>query len=222
MAGQINLYDPALGRQRDWLALGNVVGAGLLLVVVLGVVGYGVRLGSAPLASQAASAQVRLTELRAEVAALETQAAARKPDPQLAEVLKARRVLLEMRGEVVATLRRGIGTAGHVAHVDYLRGLARQSFDGLWLTGFSLAGPEGSIEIRGRTVDPALLPEYIRRLNGEAAFQGRAFAALKIDSPPPAPAGAAAAPRYHDFVLAPVTAEHVRIGATAGAAGRPG
>jgi hypothetical protein len=64
------------------------------------------------------------------------------------------------------------------------------------------------MEIRGRTLDPALLPEYIRRLNAEPAFRGHRFAALSVALPTaPAPAAsvapAATVPPWHEFALVP-------------------
>ena len=73
-----------------------------------------------------------------------------------------------------------------------LRGFARQTAEGVWLTGFVLAGSE--VEIRGRLSDAALLPHYIQRLNGEPIFKGRRFAALDMSEGSLQPAGAAATP----------------------------
>jgi hypothetical protein len=83
------------------------------------------------------------------------------------------------------------------------------------LTAFAYDAASGSMEIHGRTVDPALLPEYIRRLNKEPAFRGRAFAALKLAAGKLEPAagvpaktgvpGEAAKPvPFYEFTLIPV------------------
>jgi hypothetical protein len=54
-----------------------------------------------------------------------------------------------------------------------------------------------AIEIRGRTVDPSSLPNYIQRLDNEKVFHGRSFAALQMKTvsaePAAAPGQAAAA-----------------------------
>ena len=36
------------------------------------------------------------------------------------------------------------------------------------------------LKLRGRLLDATLLPAYIERLNGDAAFQGRRFSALEM------------------------------------------
>jgi hypothetical protein len=76
------------------------------------------------------------------------------------------------------------------------------------LVGFGFSGKE--IEIRGRLLDPALLPTYINRLNDEPAFAGRRFSALDMKGVDPAddkhddPSVAAktkAPARYTEFAL---------------------
>lgn len=209
MARQINLYDARLERRRDWLALHYVAGLVGALAVLVGVSGYLVRMDLPALTVQAATTESQLEAVRAQVAKLEGQVAERKPDPGLIRELEATQKLLGARSEVLATLRRSLGPDVH-AFADYLRGFARQSVNGLWLTGFSVGAGGNGMEIRGRTTDPALLPEYIRRLNREAAFHGQTFAALKLEaakSAKPAATGTAVTteipPAWHEFTLVP-------------------
>jgi hypothetical protein len=234
MAQQINLYDPALRRQRDWLALGNVVGLAAVLAVVVGALGYVARLDLGALAASSAANESQLKAARDQITALGQKVASRKPDPRIEQELASQRLLLEARGEVLAILRQSVGDAAGPRFADYMRGFARQSVSGLWLTAFRFDAQSGGMEIRGRTLDPALLPEYIRRLNREAAFQGRAFASLKIDagqaeaaapSTPAAPAAPAPRARHHEFVLIPVVAEgagEAKLTQNGGGDGRPG
>jgi MSHA biogenesis protein MshI len=221
MAQQINLFDPALERQRAWLTLRNVTGLAVGLAVAVGALGYAERRELAPLATLSTANETRLKAAREQIAVLGQQMANRKPDPHLEQEVVAKRFLLATRGEVLALLRKSIGEEAAPPFADYLRGLARQTIPGLWLTAFSIEAQSGGMEIRGRTIDPALLPTYIRRLNGEPAFRGQAFAALKLDTgkpdaPHPAPStGAAKAPvpvlaaRYHEFSLIPLPANTV-------------
>lgn len=218
VARQINLYDPGLQRQRELLSLGNVVAAGVVLAVVVGVAGSWMRQDLPALQAQAAANEGQLKTMRDQIAALGQQVSGRKPDQRIEQELGAARLLLEMRGQVFEVLKHGLGPDAD-SYAEYLRGLARQAVPGLWLTGFAFDATGGGLEIEGRTVDPALLPEYIRRLNKERAFQGRAFAALRLSEGKlenlPGPAGAsgiapAPAPRpvgakapYHEFKLVP-------------------
>lgn len=199
MSRQINLYDPQLLRKRDWLALGYVLPAALLLSVAVAAAGFAARGDLPALMRQSAANEVELKALREQLTTLGQQAAARKPDPAIEEEVGAARFLLTAREEVVRLLRKDLGP-GSVSYAELLRGLARQSLPGLWLTGFAFDA-SGGMEIRGRTTDPALLPEYILRLNREPAFQGRAFAALSLSEGKPAAAGQPAP--YHEFKLTP-------------------
>lgn len=216
MTQQINLFDASLQRQRVWLTLGNVVVAGVLLAVTVGVLGAWARQELPALTVQLAAGDAQLKAMRDQITALGQQAASRKPDPRVEQELGAARLLLAAREEVLAVLKQRLGPDA-ASFAAYLRGFARQSVAGLWLTGFSFDAASGGMAIHGRTVDPALLPEYIRRLNKEQVFQGHAFAALKLveGKPEPAP-GAANAPQapaappavagkapYHEFKLIP-------------------
>lgn len=214
MAQQINLYDPALEKQYDWQALGNVVAVSLLLVVIVGAMGFLARQDLPPLTVQAAAGDTQLKALREQATALGQRVATQKPDAALEKELETTRVLAAARGEVLDILKQRIGPDA-VSYAEYLRGFARQTLAGLWLTGFAYDAVSGGMEIRGRTVDPALLPQYIQRLNREPVFQGRAFAALNLAAGQAEPkAGSTAAPAvspalpnkapFHEFTLIPL------------------
>lgn len=226
----INLYDPRLERQRDWLALHFVAGAALVLSCLVAAAGFAARTNLPTLAAQSAAGESQLKAIRDQVTALGQQASSRKPSAQLEQSLVSQRTLLELRGEILATLRQSLGPDAH-SFAAYLRGLASQTVPGLWLTAFSVNAVNDSMEIRGLTLDPALLPEYIRRLNKEEAFRGRSFAALKLGVKQPETAAAPAAPdgkvqpaaarlpTHHEFMLIPAKeGDKTSGGSTSGAA----
>lgn len=215
MSQQINLYDPSLLRKREFLTAGNLAAMALVLLVAMGGWGASVRAEIAALEGESISAASMAKALAEQVTAVTAQLADIKPDRQLAAALGSAQALLGLRGEVVAVLKKGIGSES-VSFAEYLRGLARQTPSGLWLTGFAVGNGGATMEIRGRMSDPALLPLYIQRLNGEKAFKGRGFAALKVaagtaETPAAAdgaaqgakPAAAAAPAAFHEFVLIP-------------------
>lgn len=211
MAGQINLYDPTLRKKRDWLTLGNLVlGAAVMLVIIIGA-GVFARSGLAELRSQAAEGETRLKQLRAQVEALAQNVEGQKPDAHLERELVAKRRLLEMRGRVLQGLRQRL-TADAPGFADFLRGLANLTMPGVWITAFVWDATNNDMEIRGRTTDPALLPEYLRRLNREPAMRGHAFAALNIAEGKAQPAASEAPeaqrlPPFHEFTLVPIKRE---------------
>lgn len=217
MSAQINLYHPRFRKQRELLTLRNVLLAAASLYGVLALAGGWAWRDAAIRGEAAAAAETRLKVAKDAVESA-TKAAARQANPQLIAEVAGAEALLRRRGEIAQLLEGGaVGSTGGFA--EHLRGLARQVPEGLWLTGFAI-GPGGrDMEIRGSMLDAAALPEYIRRLGGEKAFQGRSFAALTMNraepAPPLRPVGQAAAvlpaptlaPRPVDFVLMPKLAE---------------
>lgn len=207
MSQQINLLLPALRPRFDWLALPLVAGAalaGLVLISTLAMLGLG----------QAASLKASEAEIRSQLAAAQQQVqalgqslAARQGDTTLDRQISEARLALVQRQEVLAVIARGDVTQGN-AYSGLLQGFSRQTVEGVWLVGFGFAGKE--IEIRGRLLDPALLPTYINRLNNEPAFAGRRFAALDMKgfdpadekrSDSPSPAATKVPARYTEFAL---------------------
>lgn len=217
MTQQINLYNPAFIPPREYITAKSLaVTAAVLLVLVA---------GSATWARQ--RAQVREAELaetqnfqkaaQTELEAMSAAAAARTENPALvAKVAAERRKIVER--EQVLELTKGLTAESGGGYVEYLRGLARQTMNGVWLTGFKVHDGGRQISLSGRALDKSLLPDYVRRLNGEPAFQGKAFAGMNIaykdltvpvagaGAMPPAPtSGAKATPsgpsRYLEFEL---------------------
>lgn len=218
MSAQINLYHPRFLKQRDLLTLGNVVFAAAALYVALAAVAGWARLEAETRRQAVVAAELQLKAAKEQVAAATTAAAQRKPSPQLIAEVDNAEGILRRRGDIARLLESGVvGNTGGFA--DYLRGLARQVPEGLWLTGFSIESGGSDMEIRGSMLNPGALPEYIRRLGTEKVFQGRNFAALTMNRPDPEPTsrvagqGAAVspaptpAPRPVDFVLMPKLVE---------------
>lgn len=183
MSQQINLLLPALRPRFDWLALPVVAGvalAGLVLISILAVLGL---TQAANLKATEAQINNQLAAVQQQVQALGQSLAARQGDTSLDRQIVAARLALTQRQEVLAVIAQGDVTQGS-AYSGLLQGFSRQTVDGVWLVGFSFADKE--IEIRGRLLDPALLPTYINRLNDEPAFASRRFATLDMKGFDPA------------------------------------
>lgn len=218
MSSQINLYHPRFLKQRDLFTLGNVALAAVALYTVLAAAGGWAWQEAASRKEAAAATEMQLQLTKQQVEAATKTAAARKPSPQLVAEVERVEGLLRRRGEILRLLEGGVvGSTGGFA--EYLRGFARQAPQGLWLTGFTIGSGGNDMEIRGSMLNSATLPDYIRRLGTEKAFQGRNFAALTMNraDPPaavrPAAQGVAVVPaptsalRPVDFVLMPKLVE---------------
>lgn len=210
MSQQINLLNPSLRKPRDWLAATPLAIACCSVLVLVAVVYASARMQADGLERAAAGQATQLKVGQERLVAVAKTVAARKPNAQLAADLASARTELQGRQAIMAVLDGGaIGDTRGFS--DYLRGFARQVPSGLWLTGFTIGAGGSEMEIRGRMLDPATLPEYIHRLNAEPAFQGRSFAALSIQRPEDktgaqtsaasSAAPSAAPPSYVDFVL---------------------
>lgn len=214
MSQQINLLLPELKPRFDWLALPVVAGAGLvglLLVVALASVSAW-RLDG--LKARQGALRGELATLQQQMQVLGAQLGARKGDPLLDQQLEAARAAVLQRQQVLDIVAQG-NLPVTQAYSGLFQGFSRQVVEGAWLTGFGFAGKD--VEIRGRLADPALLPAYIGRLNGEPAFNGRTFATLDMKAVDPSvdPAGTSGqsggaatgkpanppSPRYTEFVL---------------------
>jgi Tfp pilus assembly protein PilN len=196
---QINLLLPELRPRRDWLAFPMVAGTALAgLALVAGMAAWG-RYQVQTLTVAQAQSEAEVKALQQQIQGLGQTLAGRKPNPALQAEIDRLKELLQQQDAALDVVESGKSdsAAGHAA---LMRGFARQVTEGVWLTGFSFAGKEA--EIRGRLADPALLPQYIRRLNGESAFQGRRFAALDMkDGAATGAADKVPVPRYTDFTL---------------------
>lgn len=200
MSQQINLLLPELRPRFDWLALPVVAVAGLIslvLVAVLAVVGA---MKAEDLTARERALKGELTSLQAESQALGKTLSERRSDTLLLQKIELARLEVGQRRQVLDLLGgEGFGTGQGFSGV--FQGFSRQIVTGVWLVGFGVAGAE--IEIRGRLTDPALLPAYVGKLNGEAAFAGRRFSTLDMKGVVPTAAAnaAAAAVPYTEFVL---------------------
>ncbi|MCF8179146.1 MAG: PilN domain-containing protein [Sulfuritalea sp.] len=218
MSAQINLYHPRFLKERDLLTLGNVVLSASVLYLLLAIAGGWAWRDANERRARASVAETQLKTIKDQIVVATQAAKTRTPSPRLIAELERAEEQLRRRTEIARLLESGeIGSTGGFA--EFFRGLARQVPQGLWLTGFTFGSGGADMEIRGRMLEAAALPEYIRRLGEEKAFQGRSFAALTMDrstSAPavrPAEAGAAVSPaptfsaKAIDFVLMPKMVE---------------
>ena len=179
MSQQINLYDERL-RPRLELATGRNVGIAALVLLVA-MAGWSLWEGvKADRRSEAAAASLKEVDAAQEkMKALTQTMAQRKVSPELAAEVEGTRSMIAAREEVIKVL--DAGTFGRTTGFSlFMRGFAQQAQSDLWLTGFRIAAGGDEIEIRGRMLDPARLPDYVQGLNTVPVFQGRRFAMLEM------------------------------------------
>jgi hypothetical protein len=64
-----------------------------------------------------------------------------------------------------------------------MEALARRQIDGLWLDQMILSGTNGGMTLRGETIDPDVVPQYLRSLAAEPALAGTRFDDFIIERP---------------------------------------
>jgi hypothetical protein len=198
---QINLYNPAFEAQRAVLSFkGAVAGWVVVAALVALFAGYqmislhSVEQQERELAQQVATAQADAQRLGSELGS-------RHRDSRITEEIARLEGEVSGRQEVMAVLHSG-GLGDTRGFSDHLRAFARQSFEGVWLTGLSIATAGRDVSVEGRALQAAYVPGYLKRLNGESAMQGHPFSELVIQEPAPDPAAKAPVrPNYVEFRL---------------------
>jgi Tfp pilus assembly protein PilN len=198
---EINLFDPSLRPSKVLLparifapALGAVA---VLLVTCAVLQSYEARVAAASRRDM----EGRSAALQAEIRGLGEQLGARRVSPEVQARATGREALRAMREAAVVALRTR-GDMANGGHARFLQALARQSVDGVWLTEVTVAGHGDDIALRGRTLDPELVADYLRRLGREEALQGVAFNQLSFQRPVAIDGPAGAPPRFIEFAVA--------------------
>jgi hypothetical protein len=207
MSQQINLFNPIFLKQKKTFSAVNMLDAlAVLLVGVAVFYGYA-SIETLNLDRQSVETARQYNQSKARLLETSARYAPKKIDAALEAEVNNLQAQLSARKATFNNL--GIGLPSNDAsYAEYLRALARQSFAGLWLTGFKVGKGGAELEIIGRALQPELVPSYIHRLNQERAMQGRAFDSLSMtqrEGPLPAdasrPAGAPASYSYTEFRL---------------------
>jgi hypothetical protein len=179
MSQQINLFNPVFLQKKKMFTAAAMAAALGVLVLGLFAMGVAARVRVASLQAQADQGAAQLEKAQKRLASVSAEFAPRKEDPHVAEELaQAQDELLGLK-EVAGVIERGeLGdTRGYA---EYFRALARQSVDGLWLTGVNIAGAGLDLGVRGRALDPALVPGFLGRLRNERVMQGKPVGSLQI------------------------------------------
>ena len=161
MYQQINLYQPVFRQQHKIFSAATLLKilavVGLLLTAILVHSHWSLarlKHTSASLENQYRQLDNRLNGL---VNATETASKASQSEDIVAlqNTIALRHALLEVFDHLSIRTRPGFG--------DFFEMLARNSLPGVWLTGVSLQ-QTGETEIRGRALDPKLVPHYLQQL----------------------------------------------------------
>ena len=179
MSQQINLFNPAFQPQKKIFSVNAMAGAlGVLVLLVVGTGVYAkVRIAQLEARVARGEAEVQAAQKRLEAATAEF--APRTKDGRLEAELAAAQAEHDALRRVADVIQRG-DLGNTEGYAEYFRALARQSVDGLWLTGVTITGAGTEIGVRGRALDPALVPGYLARLRNERVLQGKPVGSMQI------------------------------------------
>lgn len=180
MSQQINLFTPAFRpRGMGPASAAALLGWFVIIGLCTGLYAWYQNNRTDAAARDANAVAGEFAELAARREKLTQQLASLKADPALRDELIQLEWRLKGRQDVVQALESGVvgSTRGYA---DFLRAFSRQAVDGLWLTGFDIAGSGNELKLEGRALSADLLPVYLKRLNQEPALQGRRFSELRM------------------------------------------
>lgn len=176
---QINLYQPMFRQQkRIFSAMTMLQISGFFLVVLAAAYGYNVH-SLNPFRVELARTTAEFDRLAARIE--QVRAAA----PGQAEVKLVEREIARLSQELESGRRLkqalATGSFGNTqGFSSYFEALARGHVDGAWLTDIAIAQGGGKLDFSGKTIDPELVPLYLRRLSEAPVFRKRGFNVLEL------------------------------------------
>ena len=194
MSQQINLFNPIFRKQKKYFSSVTMLQALGIICLACALLSADALRRSRALQAQAAATDALLVARQQKLNDIRTQFAPRQKNPTLAIELKAAQDELAMLTSAAATIERG-GFGDTRGFSGYFRAFARQSVDGLWLTGLDIGANGAQLNVHGNALQAELVPQYMHRLATEPVMQGKAFSSLDI--------GAAAAPTAAPGAAAP-------------------
>jgi hypothetical protein len=179
---QINLFNPIfLKRKKYFSAVTMLQGLALVLAGSIVVAVYA-RIQLAEMRSDADGSAQRLKQAQAQLAQVSAAYAPRQKNKALEEEIQRLEAELKSQKQAYDIVQRG-GIGNTRGYSEYLKAFARQIVNGLWLTDFTINGAGTDVELRGRAIQPELVPAYLTRLKQEPIMKGKSFAALEMDVP---------------------------------------
>ncbi len=187
MSRQINLFNPIfLKKKKYFSAVAMAQGVGLILVGSVAVAAYA-EFQLSSLKEEATTIAHQLNQSKTQLAKVTAEYAPRQKSEALVEEIRWVEAKLKAQQRVFDMLQQGELGNTH-GYAEYMRAFSRQIVDGIWLTGFTIQGTGAEIELRGRALQPQLVPTYLNRLKVEPVMQGKSFATLVMGVPEADPA----------------------------------
>jgi hypothetical protein len=179
MSQQINLFNKQFVEKKAYFLFSDMLTGVVVVIAGCAVLTAYLYYQVHALTKAAAEATSHLSTSGEQLKQIKVQHAHRNKDQGLETQVQQTEKEVQALKSVLDVLKNGdIGnTEGYSA---FLQALARQSMDGIWLTGFSIVGAGKEFELEGRVIKPELLPVYMNRLKAEPILQGKSFGTLEM------------------------------------------
>jgi hypothetical protein len=206
MSQQINLLDARFRKQKQQFSTAAMAKALGLLAGALIALQFFAASQSRSLERLLADATRDAAQRREQLLALAKQYSAQGNSNAMEQEVARLREQLRTRNELLAEMKTGAGATTD-SYSAYLEALARQTTQGVWLTGVEIGGKANGLVIRGRALRADLVPAYVGALSREPVFAGRSVTSLQViareEEAQGPPGGAAASARrpYLEFTL---------------------
>jgi Tfp pilus assembly protein PilN len=179
LSQQINLFNPIFLREkRQFSALAMAQALGVVTLGALAMYAYEVRQNRV-LADVLAQTDKELEARREQMSRFGKEFSAQGASRALSAELSAAESRLATRRALLEEVKTGVG-GDMYGYSRYLTALARQATPGVWITGVEIGGKANMLTLKGRALDSAHVPAYIRALNREAPIAGRRVEELRL------------------------------------------
>lgn len=184
MAQQINLINPELRPRLESLTAAVMVRVVAAFALLLGIYAWSLSHEAARLAQQREELTRRTQDEQNRLLQVTRQNPARAASQVLQAEIKMTAEKVREREKVFAVLKSG-STRSRAGFSGLLQGFARQSVNGLWLTGIMANAAGDQMRISGKALSPDLIPQYLVRLSEDQALHGHSFSTLEVTQPKP-------------------------------------
>lgn len=179
MSQQINLFDARFRLQKPHFSAATMALAVLAVAALMLAIRELYAYQNRGLEAALAQTDQRVIQLREQALRFAKELGGQGHSSALNDELARLEEQLRMRRGLLNGIQGGASGNAH-GYSPYLTALARQTMDGVWLTGVEIGAASGDLVLKGRVLEGELVPAYIERLNREPLFQGRAVRELRL------------------------------------------
>lgn len=177
---QVNLYTEELKPKRilfNFRPCAYGVGGLVLVLIALGVL---LQFRASAFEQELRDAQQREMALQEQVESLQGQVEGLVQDPLRLTRNREQEYKLASRKELLSAIQ-GMAAESRPVFSELLKGLARQSESGLWLTSVGIHQDGSQVRLEGAANSAEAVPAYLSRLRSEPSFRGRTFNLLAVE-----------------------------------------